>query len=264
LNQGDPSEAEQQEEEAERELRQARSELQDEEEQYQRLRAEEQLFRIAEETATLLESHRAQMTALREVDQERAGAEEPSRAQKLRLRRIGREEASLGTRAQELAAAIEAEGTKVAAGLLANVASDLARIARDVSEEGDYQTGERVQGLQRDVEEELLWLIDALRAEQSRRSSQNKPGQPSPQDQGRPPLIPDSSELKLLRRMELDLQQAVDQLRLLHPELGEGTDADPSLLEDVARLAARHERLTELFRDLRARVGIEPPESAQD
>src|SRR6185503_9163414 len=116
-------------------------------------------------------AHRVQMKELSEVAQERAGAAEPSRAQKLRLRRIAREEGTLGTRAEELATAVAKEGTKVAAGLLANVASDLARLAQDLAEEGDYQTGERVQGLQKDVEEALVWLLEALRAEQARRQN---------------------------------------------------------------------------------------------
>jgi hypothetical protein len=266
LQQGDPTQAEENQAEVERELRQAKSELEEEEEQYQRLRAEEQLFRIAEEAAALLEAHRAQMTELAEVDRERAGATEPSRAQKLRLRRIAREEGALGTRADELAQSIEAEGTKVAAGLLANVASDLARLSKDLSEEGDYQTGERVQGLQRDVEEALLWLLDALRAEQNRRQNerqnQNQGGGPKPD--GRQPLVPDSTELKLLRRMEIDLRESLETLRLLHPELSGEEELDPLLLQELSRLAARHERLTELFRDLRGRVGIEAPESAED
>ena len=267
LQQGDPSSAEQQETEVERELRQAKRELEEEEQQYQRLRAEEQLFRIAEETAALLEAHKKQMHELLDVDRERAGAAAPSRAQKMRLRNIAREEGTLGTRAEELAKAIEEEGTKVAAGLMSNAASDLARLKLELSEEGDYQTGERVQGLQRDVEEAFLWLLDALRAEQQRRQNdsknqnQNQSGGQN-QNQGRQPLIPDSTELKLLWRMEQELRESVDALRLQHPDAGEEPSA--ALLRDLTHLAARHERLTALFRDLRGRVGIPAPEEAED
>ena len=136
-----------------------------------------------------------------------------------------------------------------------------------MTEEGDYQTGERVQGLQKDVEQALLWLLDALRAEQARRK--NEPQQQNPEGgqqrpDGRQPLVPDSTELKLLRRMEVDLREALDRLRNLHPEARDGVELEPALLEDLTRLAARHEQLTELFRDLRSRVGIEAPDSAQD
>lgn len=261
LQQGDPAGAEEQEAEVERELRQAKSELSEEEEQYQRLRAEEQLFRTAEEIVALLEAHRVQMKELGEVDAERKGADEPSRAQKMRLRRIAREEGLLGTRAEELAGAIEAEGTQVAAGLLRNAASDLARLSRDLAEEGSYQTGSRVQGLQRDVEDSLLWLLDALRAEQSRRQSEGQQG--GQQQDGRPPLIPDTAELKLLLRMELDLGEALDALHADQAS-SESSAPDPALLRDLARLAGRHERLTKYFRDLGKRVGIPPLESAEE
>ncbi len=184
------------------------------------------------------------------------------------MRGIAREEESLASRAAEIADAIGKEGADVAGRLLSNVSSDLGRIARDISAEGDYQTGERVQGLQRDVEEALLWLLDALRAEQARRQNeagdQKTPGQQA-QDQ-RQTLIPDSAELKLLRRMEIDLQQSVEQMMRLYPELGEDAEVelDPLLLSDVARLAARHQQITELFQSLRERVGIPAPGTAQD
>ncbi|HVQ24488.1 MAG TPA: hypothetical protein VMV01_04900, partial [Planctomycetota bacterium] len=226
--------------------------------------AEEQLFRIAEEVAGLLEEHRGQMREVAEVDRERAGAAAPTRAQKMRLRNIARKEGTLGTRAEELAKPIQEEGTRVAAGLLLNAASDLARLARDLGEEGEYQTGSRVQGIQRDVEESLLWLLDALAAEKARRQEERPPpGQPNP-GQDTQPLIPDSAELKLLRRMEVDLRESMDALRTLYPEIDATQELDPSVLRELTRLAARHERVTELFRDLRTRVGIPAPGEAED
>jgi len=256
LEQGDPSQAEQEESEVERELRQAKSELREEEEMYQRLRAEEQLFRTAEETAAMLEAHREQMKELAELDAERAGAPQPSRAQKIRLRGIARKEGALSLRAGELAQAIEAEGTAVAAGLLANVASDLERLSRDLVEEGDFQSGPRVQGIQRDVEDALLWLLDALRAEQVRRQNESQQ-----QQDERPPLIPDTAELKLLRRMEMNLREAVESLRLqVEQSGGDQDDLSPSVLRDLERLAGRHAALTEYFIGLRSKVGIPAPE----
>ena len=48
----------------------------------------------------------------------------------------------------------------------------------------------------------------------------------------------------------------------MYPELG---DEDPMIdefvLEDISRLAARHERITGLFRHLRKKVGIPDPPS---
>jgi hypothetical protein len=44
----------------------------------------------------------------------------------------------------------------------------------------------------------------------------------------------------------------------LHPELAD-EDVDPLLLEDISRLARRHERVYELFRGFRQRIGVPDP-----
>jgi hypothetical protein len=210
----------------------------------------------------LLERHRETMGELVEVDGERALDSDPSRAQKLRLRRIGREEAAIGVRCGELAAAIEAEQSLVSAELLRNVQYDLERVAREVDDEGDYQTGERTQGLQRDVEEGMLTLLEVLRQEQMRRQQQDaqqQAGQNQDASQQQS-LIPDTAELKLLRGLEVDVQTGVSELLRLYPELSDPElPVDELVLEDIARLAARHERITALFRHLRQKVGIPPP-----
>ena len=86
----------------------------------------------------------------------------------------------------------------------------------------------------------------------ARQEERPPPGGSNP-GQDTQPLIPDSAELKLLRRMELDLRESVDALRTLYPDLDAAPELDPAVLRELTRLAARHERVTELFRDLRAR-----------
>jgi len=266
LREGDLSEAEEREREVEQELRRTREQLEEEEQQYQRLREEEQLFRIAEEVQSLIEGHREQMDALIELDSQRQPASPPSRAQKLRLRRISREEEGLAGRALEISAAVVEEGALVAGRLLENAANDLERIAEALSEVGDYQTGERTQALQRDVEESLVWMLESLRQEQARRRDEDRSQQQQEQqqDENRPGLIPDTAELKLLRRMEIDLQQSVEELLLLYPELEDPEEVPESVLRDIARLGIRHEQITELFKAMRERVGIQAPEDPEE
>ncbi len=271
LTQGDLSEAEKSEEEVERELNRTRDQLEEEEEQYQRLRQEEALFRMAEEVINLIEEHAEQMAELVELDAQRPASGRPTRAQMIRLRRISRKEAALATRSAEIADAIEAEGALVSAQLMRDVESDMDRIAHRISEPGGFETGERTQALGRDVEENLRWLLEALRQEQSRRQQEQSQGQQEQQDQqgqnqpqGPPPLIPDATELKLLRRMEVDLQEAVKELLALNPELEEGVVENDLLLEDITRLANRHERITILFQAMRMRIGIDPPPGEGD
>ncbi|HVS12125.1 MAG TPA: hypothetical protein VMS76_19850, partial [Planctomycetota bacterium] len=256
LDEGDLEEAEEQEERVQKEVQEAIRQLNEEEESYQRLRQEELLFRIAEEVATLLEGHRKAMEETRAVDSAREPGQNPSRAQRLALRRISKDEAALAARSGEIAVAIGAEQSVVFAQMMHEIRQDLERIARDLDESGDYQTGSRVQALQQDAEESITWVLEALKQEQRDRQRQAQEQQQGQQgEQGRPRLVPDVAELKLLRRMEVETLDRLDQMLLLQPE---GDD-----LGDVQRLAERHERTSELFKQFRERLGIPEPQAPE-
>lgn len=262
LDSGDMDQAEEEEAEAERQMKQAERELQEEEEQYQKLRAEELLFKIADEVKGLLAEHQKQMTATVEVDGARKGEARPTHSQRLRLRKIAQSEATLAARAIEIGKAIAAEESLVFAEILDQVQRDLGRIAHDMDEAGDWQSGERVQGLQEDVERNLKWLAEALDNEKQRRR-QEQQQQQDQQGQNRPAeerLVPDAAELKMLRRLELETLQSIQGLRTLHPEIESGGSIDPLVLEDLARLAYKHQRTAELFQKFRKRLGLPDPE----
>jgi hypothetical protein len=77
-------------------------------------------------------------------------------------------------------------------------------------------------------------------------------------------LVPDVAELKVLRKIEEGILQRMDELLVLHPEL-ESEQVDSILLRDLGRLAYRHQRMTELFQDLRRRLGLsDPPPLSED
>ncbi len=266
LGEGELDQSVGEEQEVQRQLARAEEELSEEEQQYQRLRQEELLFRIAEEMTALIEGHRSAMQAVREVEAARAPSERPSRAERLRLRRIGGDEAGLSGRAGEIAQAIEEEASLVFAHVLRESERDLARIAELLDEKGGWQSGERVQTLQEDVEESFEWVLEALKAEQRRRQEEERDPQPGGQQGEQPPsknrLVPDSAELKLLRRMEVETLERLDRLVRLNPEISEqGAEVEPGLADDVLRLAERHERTTRLFEAFRRRLGLpDPPE----
>ena len=266
LDGGELDQAEAEEQEVQREIAEALEQVAEEEEQYQRLRQEELLFRIAEEAERLISGHREAMRQTREIDAARTADERPSRAERLRLRRVSGDELLLANRAGELADAIEAEQSMVFAELLRDAEQDLERVARDLDETGGYQTGERVQALQEDVEEALGWLVEALQRERERQQAEAQAGQgqkPPEAGQNVDRLVPDTSELKLLRRMEVDIVERLAELRALYPELDDPElEIDPYVLEDILRLAERHENTTRLFGQFRQRLNIPPPESA--
>jgi hypothetical protein len=265
LSEGELGPAREQEQEAEREIREALAEVEEEKRQYQQLRQEELLFAIAEEVRAQIEAHRKLMAETREVDAERKPGEGATRAQRLKLRRIARDEGAIAQRIAEMSQAIEREESHVFAELLANTRHDLELVARDLGEAGNYQSGERVQNLQKDAEQSLVWLAEALEEEKQRRQQDQQ--QQQQQQQGQQPqnrLVPDVAELKLLRRMEIDVLDALDAMRIENPELfEEGAEVDPLVLEDVTRLAHRHERVTTLFQKFRERLGLPDPEGTE-
>jgi hypothetical protein len=165
-------------------------------------------------------------------------------------------------RAAEIGKAIGDEESLVFAETLDEMRLDLERIARDLDETGDFQTGTRVQSLQQNVEERAIWLLEALRAERERRQQeekQNQQGEQPDQPQQKNRLVPDEAELKLLRRLDVDVVDQINDLLKTYPELGKG-EVDPMILESVQRLAERHERVSKLFSQFRERLNIPPPE----
>jgi len=272
LEQGELNEAEQSEEDVQKELDQALKKLEEEEEKYEKLRQEELLFRIMEEVRMAQETHTLQMTATREVDELITDRDRPSRAQKIRLRKIAREEEAIGGRLAELAKALDEEQSVVFSELLKQASSDLGDIAVNLGATGDYDTGIRTQSLQQDVQVALEWLFEALQREQERREEeakqegeqQEEQGDQQGEGQSENRLVPDAAELKLLRRMEVDIQASVERLLVLYPELSEEdpSEINPLILEDINRLALKHERTSELFTLFRSRLGLPDPGEA--
>lgn len=261
LERGELERAREEEQETERAIEEALEDLAREEEQYQRLRQEELLFQIAEEVAAIREAHLAAVRDTEDLEREREGSDRASRGQKLQLRKIARVEEGLAARVAEIEAAIREEGSAVFSELTGRIRRDLETVAKRLGAEGGYRSGPRVQALQADVTRHLDWLAQALEEEQERREDEEQQQQQQQQDdqQSENRLVPDTAELKLLARMETDVLDSIDELLRLYPELTEGGELDPLLLEEIQRLAVRHERSTELFRAFRARLGLEAP-----
>lgn len=267
LEEGDLDDAEKNEQKTERDMRQALDELGKEEEQYQKLRQEELLFKIAEQVRALLDEHRTVMKDTLEIDQQRRPGDKATHTQRLRLRKLGKAEEALAGRSADIGKAILAESSIVFAELFDEAQKDLMRIARDMSDVGDYQSGERVQTMQQDVEQSLTWLQEALAQEKERRrqeEQQKSDDKKEKGNKGKNQLVPDVAELKLLRRMEVDVLDSIDQFRAIHTELTADKPIDPILLEDIARLAVRHQRTSDLFQQFRKRLKIPDPEPKKD
>ncbi|MEL6904183.1 MAG: hypothetical protein AAFP22_02180, partial [Planctomycetota bacterium] len=255
LERGDLDEAEAEERETEQAIEEARSALEEEEDQYESLRQEELLFRIAEEVRDVRVLHEIQARALTELDAGRKKSK-PTRSERIQLGNIAREEEALGGRIDGLVEAIRAEGSLVFAEVLDRASRDLARVARELSRGGGYDSGPRTQALQEDVTVALVELEEALRNELERRSEEEQQQQEGEQPQQKPKLVPDVAELKMLASMEEALQARVQLLFELHPEIAEGGELNSLVRRDITRLASQSERISTLFSAMRERLGI--------
>ena len=260
LQQEQLDEAAEKEEETQKKIEEALEDLEEEEEQYESLRQEELLFRIAEEVSEIRALHATASLETREVHESRGESTRVSRSMRIRLRNIAREEEALASRIDSIVEAITAEGTLVFAEVLDRASRDLSRIAKDLGDSGNYDAGPRTQALQSDVENGLGWLEEALRDELDRRSEeQQQQEQEQEQQQGeeKQQLVPDVAELKLLQKLETEVLDRIDQVRQLYPQIDEGGELDPLVRRDLLRLATRSERIHQLFRGMRQRLGIE-------
>jgi hypothetical protein len=113
------------------------------------------------------------------------------------------------------------------------------------------------------VEQGLAWLYQALQFEKERRRQESEGSPSSGQQRGKNRLVPDAAELKLLRQLEVEHLDALEKFKSAHPEIPEGAEADPMLLEDLGRLANRHQRTSDLFEKFRRRLGLPDPPSQE-
>ena len=254
LDRGDLGEAEPKEEQAEKYLRQAQDDLDEEKQKYLRLRQEELLFRIADEIRSMIKTHEEARHATAEAESERQQAGGTlGRTLKLKIQKVAKDEEGVGADCARVAEALEKEEIRVYAYLLRSCEEDLMRVAELMGRDGEYRSDELVQGLQQDVSERFDGLLKALQDEIQNRSKRPEPrGRNNPNHKEK--LVPDVAELRMLKRMEDDL--AARTQRLLEWEQ-RGTGEDPILRREVERLAARHNRITELFSEFKKRLGIE-------
>ncbi len=107
-------------------------------------------------------------------------------------------------------------------------------------------TGSYTQAMQREIENTLRELIEAL--EQAQRQSENE-DQPPPSDSDpgeppEPPLLPNSAELKLLKAAQLRVNRRTKSFDDIRPDGG----LEPVLREEVRRIAHQQDTVAEMTR----------------
>ena len=108
-----------------------------------------------------------------------------------------------------------------------------------------HKTGGYTQGLQREIENTLKELIDALeQAQKQQEPSDQPPGDPPTGPEEEPPLLPTSAELKLLRSAQLRVNRRTKSFDDVRPEGA----LDEVLRTEVGKIARQQQQVADMTR----------------
>jgi len=195
------------------ELEKARRDLAEAIEEERRRLEQEQLAKIEQLLQDALDSQRKLTQATIKIHDENPD-NEFTRAGQLKLAEIAQSERGIQDDIAEIKAMLDEEGTStVFPAILEQIHDDLDLIADRLE---SYLPDIPTQELQTDVEDMLEEMIEAISDEIKRRSREDGGGgggnPPPPPPGGQSPLIPPAAELKMLRRMQLQINSQTKRL----------------------------------------------------
>ena len=251
MESGSSEKAQKSAEEARRYLEQAKQDLARERRRYEELRQEELIFRLVEDLKEFQKEQERVRDAVKALD-EAASGRNLTRPERRSLKTLSADETKLRGRVDERVKALEKEGSPAFGTALEGASVDMAEIARLLEDE---KRDRLVSGLCEEVIHQLADLVAAFEEEIKRREEPQGQGQKPPEGQepqgGRQPLVPPIVEIKLLRRLQLDLNGKLESFWSRSPAAREGTltDAQKRLLERLSnqqtRIADDLERLVQ-------------------
>lgn len=157
-------------------------------------------------------------------------------------RELAQEQAALTADCAQTTALLREDGTSVAIVVaVEDIEADMATIAGRLRE---TKAGRLTQSMETDVIEALKELIEATQKEmQDMKSEQHQQQQQQQQNQKKPDLVDLMAEIRVLRSLQLRVNRRT---RQVHDLLQEGDlSEEPDLLDQLAELAHRQERLKE-------------------
>ncbi len=200
-----------------------------------------------------LEAHFRQMLAIQEpitaatveMERLRGGGNQDrkhNRKDRIRIRRLGDQENQLAILAQKALDILVEDGTStVFPHVVEQLREDLYSTASLL---GDFKTGSYTQAMQREIEQTLKELIEALEEaqKQAEENAPPPPGQSPPPSDKQPPLLPDSAELKLLRSAQLRVNRRTKSFDDIRPD----GELDGVLKREMVKIAAQQENVFEM------------------
>lgn len=172
-------------------------------------------------------------------------ADRRDRSTEVQAGRLSRQESLIVVEADKALVLLREDGSAVA--LPEAVAQAREDMQQVVTLLGRTEIGELTQAIQRDIITALEEIIEAVKQAQQELEEQSDqpPGEPGePQD---PALIDQLAELKMIRALQMRVNQRTERYR----QLIDGEQAeDPQLLDALTELARREERIFRATRDI--------------
>jgi len=242
LEQANPEQAAEDQEQALEDLRQAQRELDDTLEQLRLEQQEEMLAALEQRFRAMLAMQIDAAKRTRVLDAR--GRDTWNRTDQLELAEVSQVQRRVGEEADVAAEILIKEGTTV---VFPSIVEQVRDDAWSVGEQlAATETGRFVQDAQADIEQTIRELIAAVEEKQDQLASgQQQPGQSG--QQANPPLLPGSAELKLLRAVQIRVNNATDRADSARAE----GDADPQQLQTrLDSLRARQNKVAELAKSM--------------
>ena len=246
LDKKNPAQAGEEQDRALEQLEQAREQL---EERLRQLREEEKAELLADLEArfrSMLAKQIAINKGTTALDQK--GKPTWRRADRLLVAKLATDERGVADEAGAALKMLKDDGTSVVfPRVVEQLQEDMLTVATHLAASN---VGRLTQEIETEIVRMLKDLIDAL--EQMQRSGGGGGGGSG--QAGKAPLLPPSAELKLLRAMQIrvnDLTTAFNEIR------GDGDALDPALLGEVRKVAGRQDGVAGLARDIIERVNGE-------
>ena len=212
------------------EMQKAKQELDDAIAQAKKEQQEKALLKIADMLKKMLETQKDVSLATKDVDPKRGADGSFQRPEVMKLGELSTKEGGLGEEAGKIVKMLTDEGsTAVFPEMMKEVENNLRDLQNMLA---DKQTGQLTQAVQGEVERNLDEMIKALQQEAQRRKKKGGGGGGGGGG-GKAPLVPPVAELKMLRTLQLQINN-----RTL---LVAAQKAAKSLPEDLVK--SQHEKL---------------------
>ena len=237
-----PTQAAEDAEDARKYLDEVKEQLEEEQRRYESLQQEEMLYRLVRDLREIKkqeEEIRKSTAGFIEVLNRRGRLPRPD---KKKVKRIAQTQDELADKIKERQKAVKEEESTAFASVLEGVGGDMEEIAAMLR---DLDLGPVVLGLEDEVIQRIDDLIGGFTDVIKQKQQPPGEGQEPPPPGQKPPLVPAIVEIKLLRRLQQDLNRKIEGFWRRNPDVkaGEVDDRQKRTLERLSHQQARLKRI---------------------